>query len=210
MPESPEEKEKRELRELEGKNIAHYSVLLTSWIETRMERDKTLVTLSAGAIALLVTILTTVGARYWWLLLFYVAAFGGFLCTIWSSIVVYQLNSKEIEIEIQGSRGERPNLKKYDQRSLVGFILGAIFSISIAIVTATSTFIEKEELTVTNTSKPQSRGQVGTGKKSLEGISVLRPQAPASQGSGSQDGGQSTPDGSAAAQGDQQTTDGKK
>jgi len=42
MPESKEEAEKRVLRELEGKNIAHYSVLLSSWIQTKMERDKTL------------------------------------------------------------------------------------------------------------------------------------------------------------------------
>ena len=66
MPESKEESEKRVLRELEGKNIAHYSVLLGAWIQTKMERDKTLVTLSAAAIGLLVTIFTTVGVKSIW------------------------------------------------------------------------------------------------------------------------------------------------
>ena len=59
MAESDEDMKARKLRELEGKNIAFYSTLLSAWIQTKMERDKTLVTLSAAAIGLLVTILTT-------------------------------------------------------------------------------------------------------------------------------------------------------
>ena len=67
MAESSDEKEKRMLRELEGKNIAHYSTLLAAWIQTKMEIDKTLVTLSTAAIALLVTILTAVGTSNFYL-----------------------------------------------------------------------------------------------------------------------------------------------
>lgn len=60
-PESEDENRNRILKEPEGKNIAHYSVLLDAWIQTRTERDKTLVTLSAAGVGLLVTILTTAG-----------------------------------------------------------------------------------------------------------------------------------------------------
>lgn len=60
-------------RELEGKNIAYYSVLVNAWIQTRMERDKTLVTLSAAAVGLLVTLLTTVGINKEWIILLYLA-----------------------------------------------------------------------------------------------------------------------------------------
>jgi hypothetical protein len=64
VPETEEERTQRELRELEGKNIAHYSTLLSAWIQTKMERDKTLVTLSSAAIGFLVAILTAAGIEF--------------------------------------------------------------------------------------------------------------------------------------------------
>lgn len=82
MSESIKDAEKRALRELEGKNIAHYSILLSTWIETKMERDKTLVTLSAAAIGLLVTILTTVGVKSLWEIPLFAFAVTSFLATI--------------------------------------------------------------------------------------------------------------------------------
>ena len=82
MVESNEEREKRCLRELEGKNIAHYSAILSAWIRTKMERDKVLITLSAGGIGLLVTIFSTVGVKHWWEILPYMIAVIFFLATI--------------------------------------------------------------------------------------------------------------------------------
>ncbi|MGY0582644.1 MAG: hypothetical protein ACW7DV_11235, partial [Paraglaciecola chathamensis] len=69
------EDDKRNLREFEGKNVAFYSTLLSAWIQTKMERDKTLITLSSAAIALLVTMLTTVGINQIYTLFFCVVAF---------------------------------------------------------------------------------------------------------------------------------------
>ncbi len=66
MTETTEQAEQRQLKELEGKNIAHYSILLNAWINIEMKRDKILVTLSVAAIGLLVTILTTVGVENTW------------------------------------------------------------------------------------------------------------------------------------------------
>lgn len=51
---------KRKLRELGGRNIAHYSVLLIAFIKTKMDRDKMLVTLSSAGIGLLIAVLTAV------------------------------------------------------------------------------------------------------------------------------------------------------
>jgi hypothetical protein len=71
MPESDDEREKRLLRELKAKNVAHYSVMLDAWIQTRMALDKSLITLSAGGVGVLVTLLTTVGvARPWQIYLY--------------------------------------------------------------------------------------------------------------------------------------------
>ncbi|MCK5160085.1 MAG: hypothetical protein KAQ99_00775, partial [Candidatus Aureabacteria bacterium] len=83
MPETDDQREKRLLKELEGKNIAYYQTLLSSWIHTRMERDKAVITLSAAAIGLLVTILTAFGINGIWPRLLVIFAFIGFVGAIW-------------------------------------------------------------------------------------------------------------------------------
>jgi len=65
MAESSDDREKRVLRELEGKNIAHYAAILNAWIRTKMERDKVLITLSAGGVGLLITLFSTAGIGHW-------------------------------------------------------------------------------------------------------------------------------------------------
>ena len=194
MPESKEEAEKRVLRELEGKNIAHYSVLLGAWIQTKMERDKTLVTLSAAAIGLLVTILTTVGVKSIWEVPFFAVAVTSFLVTIWSSLVIYQLNSQHLEDAIRGSSVKDPRLEKYDKRSIRAFIVGAVSALIIGILSASFQVLTQEESAMTdkeNTSqnaekKTTLRESVNgvtnlnpnaTVKKSLDGITDLSPQA---------------------------------
>ena len=136
MAESKEVREKRLLKELEGKNIAQYSVLLSAWIQTRMQRDKTLVTLSSAGVALLVTLLTTVGLSEHWIIYLYGGAFIGFGLTIWFSLQIYQRNSKHIEDSIKGLSKEDPILEKYDKLSMLAFYGGAIFTISIGIISS--------------------------------------------------------------------------
>ncbi|WP_461521775.1 hypothetical protein [Porticoccus sp.] len=178
MPESTEEAEKRVLRELEGKNIAHYSVLLGAWIQTKMERDKTLVTLSAAAIGLLVTILTTVGVKSIWEIPFFGIAVTSFLVTIWSSLVIYQLNSQHLENAIRGSSEKDPRLEKYDKRSIKAFIVGAVSALIIGILSASFQVLKPEESAMTekeNTS--QNTEKKATFKDSVNGVTNLNPNA---------------------------------
>ncbi|HFD32919.1 MAG TPA: hypothetical protein ENJ28_09480 [Gammaproteobacteria bacterium] len=193
MTESKEEAEKRALRELEGKNIAHYSILLGAWIQTKMERDKTLVTLSAAAIGLLVTILTTVGVNSIWEIPIFAVAVISFLTTIWSSLVIYQLNSQHLEDAIRGSSERDPRLEKYDKRSIRAFIIGSFTALIIGILSASvqlakseeNTMAEKEDsskITGSKTIKESVNGITNlnpnaTVKKSLDGITNLNPQA---------------------------------
>ena len=139
MPESDADRAKRELRELEGKNIAFYSTLLSAWIQTKMERDKTLITLSSAAIALLVTILTTVGISQSCTLILYAAAFIGFGLCIGTSLNIYQLNSLHLEKEL-GSENSDIKLEKYDKLSYLSFLCGVFFLCSIGIYSAYQTF----------------------------------------------------------------------
>lgn len=144
MTESEKEVSARKLRELEGKNIAHYSVFLGAWIETRMQRDKTLITLSAGGIGLLITLLTIVKNASLIYLILYSLAFGCFIGTIFICLKIYQENSVVIENEIRGP--EDPNykelsLKLYDKWSYILFVAGVILSSIMGLTSAAESFI---------------------------------------------------------------------
>ncbi|HYT55619.1 MAG TPA: hypothetical protein VEQ38_12985 [Verrucomicrobiae bacterium] len=81
--ESKDEQDKRLLEELKGKNVAHYSVMLAAWMQTKMEHDKTLVTLSFGGIALLVTVINLTGLWSLWSVLLFAAPLRRFLGHDW-------------------------------------------------------------------------------------------------------------------------------
>ncbi|EDZ61234.1 hypothetical protein SMGD1_0324 [Sulfurimonas gotlandica GD1] len=173
MPETEEERKKRVLRELEGKNIAHYSVLLSAWIQTKMERDKTLVTLSSAAIGLLITILTTVGAENYWIILLFIISICSFIITIWSALKIYELNSVHLEDSLRGKNGKDPKLEKYDKRSIRAFVIGSSFALLIGVTSAYQKIILKEE-------KMGTQEQNGSKKvmfnDSFNGIAGLNPQ----------------------------------
>ena len=187
MSESSQQAEKRVLRELEGKNIAHYSILLSAWIETKMERDKTLVTLSAAAIGLLVTILTTVGAKHFWEIPLFAFAVISFLVTIWSSLTIYQLNSEHLEEAIRGSSVKDPKLEKYDKQSVRAFIIGSVATLLIGVSSASYELINPKVNKMTSDNSGKSiilresidgvtKLKPSLEKKSLDGITNLNPQ----------------------------------
>ena len=179
-PEKPEEARHRALRELEGKNVQHYSVLLAAWIQTRMERDRTIVALSAAAIGLLVTLLTTTGVPRWWLLIPYGTAFIGFAVSIGAALAIYQRNSEKIENDIRGSSdpGYRAiNLTPYDRAAVVGFFVGATSVIVIGLASATLSYLTARD------SMPDPKRETVTAPRpgetrSLQGIEALKPQPP--------------------------------
>lgn len=175
MAESDDDMKKRKLRELEGKNVAFYSTLLSAWIQTKMERDKTLVTLSSAAIGLLVTILTTVGVNHHYILFIYIAAFIGFGICIGTSLKIYQLNSKHLENEL-GNKSSEIKLEKYDKRSFNSFLCGVFFLCFIGIYSAYSSLTITENSTMSNENKQLDTSEWE--KRSLDGISDLRPQEP--------------------------------
>jgi hypothetical protein len=78
------------------KEVAYYSALISAWTETRMELDKSLLTLSAGGIGLLVTILSTVGINKKWVLFLYAGAFVSFLISVFSCLRIFWRNSERI------------------------------------------------------------------------------------------------------------------
>jgi hypothetical protein len=174
MPETKDEEEKRKLKELEGKNIAHYQVLLSAWIETRMERDKTIITLSAAAIALLVTIITAVHINGLWQYLFATIAFAGFIIASCSCLHIYQINAKHIEEALRDEHKGLSSslLKNLDILSLIGFYVGVGGIILMAIFVS---FQKTGGLAMSDKKQDVSKKIVKI-QESLNGIKKLSPK----------------------------------
>jgi hypothetical protein len=154
------------------KDVAFYSAVVSAWIETKMERDKTIVTLSAGAIGLLVTLLTTVGVKTPWAIWLYAGAFAGFGVAAICTIVIFHRNATYLEKVVQGTMSESTRLGWLDRITLTFFGLGIIFTILIGATGLLSGVPMKEQI-------PKSQSSKDTLAKSLNGIQNLKPQLPA-------------------------------
>ena len=119
--------------EIDPRELAFYSSLLAAWINTRMERDKSLFTLSSAGIGLLVTLLTTGAAhpaahRSW-----YVVAFGFFLLALLTALAVFERNAHHIR-QLADDPGARDRLLDWLDRLLVTwFVLGVAACVGLAL-----------------------------------------------------------------------------
>ena len=127
-------------------------VLATAWISTKMEHDKTIITLSAGAIGLLVTVLTTKGVADSWHIFLFMAAFSGYITAIIVCLIIFQKNSTIIEDELNEARKDPAiqqkqdhHLKRLDKISLYSFLFATIAFVLIGIFTAMSKPKESEK-----------------------------------------------------------------
>lgn len=197
MAESKEDREKRLLRELEGKNVTHYGAILSAWIRTKMERDKVLLTLSAGGVGLLVTIFSTVGVKYWWEILLYGIAVIFFVATITVCLLIYDRNSKHLEDVLRERAARDYVLERYDKLSRNFFIVAVVVSMGIGAVTAynkLSKLNKKGNIQMCDEKKTENTMQEEPfEEKSLSGIDDLRPaepEAPSGQGGPEESTGQ--------------------
>ena len=185
-PESQDERDKRLFEELKGKNIAHYSVMLAAWMQTKMEHDKTLVTLSFGGIALLVTVINLTGLWSLWSVLLFVGAFVGFVVTIGCALVIYERNAAHIESELREERRDF-KLGLLDTILNFSFLFGAICAIFASTISIWSKQMESStKLTKTPTTTEHRALESFQGienlkpmdeVRSLRGIESLKPPA---------------------------------
>lgn len=173
-PETKEQERDRKLRELEGKNVAHYSTMLGAFLQTKMERDKMLITLSAIGVGLLVTLLTTVGVQRRWEIWLYAAALLCFLATIAAMVAVLGINSRFIEEQLRQSNStSKLKLRRLDRLSLVSFIVAGVFVVAIGIASGVNHFLSTGGADMPEDRKSQTFER---GVRSLLGIENLRPE----------------------------------
>lgn len=167
------------------------SALLGAWIETRMELDRSLLALSVAGIGLLVTLLTTVEIRWWWMLAPYAIAITAFVIAIHAAINIFEANAVYLQRAANDPAvGLDPKLESLDRRLRRCFWMGVATTIIVGLAGGVGGYFEPKEETV-----PENKGggKPGSGieQHSLNGITGFRPVVTSSPSPAGGQGGQS-------------------
>lgn len=155
------------------KEVEFYAAKANAWFNTKLEYDKSLLVLSAGAIGLLITLLTTVGVDSFVLLFIFVASIISFVVCLVAVLAIFWRNAKYLEELIAGKRTTDPVLGFLDSLSIFSFILGVILASIIGLATATNGVIIKE---ATMSDKKDSNQNNVSLRESFNGASNIAPQ----------------------------------
>ena len=166
------------------KRVEFYSAVANGWISTRMTYDTTMVTLSAGGIGLLVTLLAAVGVRSLWEGGLYAIGTLGFGGAIGVALAIFRRNSAFLE-DLARGRGENgdPSLRRLDRSLLVFFAAGLLGGVAVGGSAGYDKYQEQRKAMMPESaqkparsdpaSAPQSPTQAET-RRSLDGLERLR------------------------------------
>lgn len=150
--------------ELHERNVAWYAAMLNAFVNSRREKDKSLLALSTAGIGLLITLATTVGIPNGPILGLYVLAIGAFLIAIFYALRLFDLDAKHVESLLRELRDDaaEEKLKAADHVLFWAFAAGVGFSILIGGAYAWSTAQQREEMTMSEAStKTPGAGRPG-------------------------------------------------
>ena len=123
----------KSIRTEEEKKIHYYSAIINGWINTKFERDRSLLTLSTGGIGLLITLLTTVGVVSLYQKILYSVSLILFLVCVICVITIYGRNAKYLARVVKGDDTQDEILKCLDKLAFWSFLLAIIASCAIGI-----------------------------------------------------------------------------
>ena len=140
------------------KRVEYYAASVNAWFNTSLEHDKSLLTLSAGGIGLLLTLLTAVGLSSAEALVLYIGAIASFVVALIATLVIFRRNRTHIEEILSGkSTSNDPLLTKLDATTLWAFGIGVLFSAIIGIAAAVHSYSTKEKtMKIETTMKPEN------------------------------------------------------
>lgn len=169
--------EDAEQRVDEGKQVAYYQACLGAWVNTRMERDKTLLALSAGGVGVLVSLLTAVGVSSVFGLAMYFVPLSLFVATILVCIRILEENAEYLENVInEGAKGHSNKLRRLDHWAKSFFIIAVMMSAILALSIAGQQILTEENQSM-NDERREERlvPSEEIKKESLDGIGNLGP-----------------------------------
>ncbi len=127
-----------------SKSIEYYAAQVNAWLNTKFERDKSLLTLSAGGVGLLITLISTTGIRSIESLILYIFSLFSFTLCLGALLWIFGRNAKHIKDVIQEKSTHDPLLAILDIVAITSFFFGVIFSTIIGISTAVNSYKEKD------------------------------------------------------------------
>ncbi|MFA7350835.1 MAG: hypothetical protein WC009_08750 [Methylotenera sp.] len=164
--------------------LEFYSASVNAWYSTALEHDKSLLTLSAGGIGLLITLLTMDEIKSCLTLVLYSIAMVCFVICLISVLKIFNGNREHIIKLFQGDDNlHDPKLERLDKIAFWSFIFGVVFSVIVGITTAYQQFSKKEPNMTDNKSKTtrgiaqDSFSGVQNLQKSFTGVQQLKPAA---------------------------------
>lgn len=153
--------------------LPYYSALLSGWIATRLEGDKSKLALSAGGIGLLMTLMTTGQALSLAQFVLYTAAVSCFTLTVGCVLVIFSRNATHVKDVLQGRATTDRVLRALDTASSLLFLLAVVLSMSIGVTHGLRSLSTPQEVAMP--SEDERSGDFEILKKSLNGISELKP-----------------------------------
>lgn len=118
------------------KEVEFYSAAVNAWFGTRLEHDRSLLVLATGGIGLLITLLSTIGARSCVEVMLYSGALLSFLICLASILWIFKRNATHLEEIIQNKVERDPVLRRLDIAALASFFAGVALSSIIGILAA--------------------------------------------------------------------------
>ena len=119
------------------KDTEFYSAHAHAWFATKLEKDKSLLTLSAGGVGLLVTLISSLSSITGVIFVLYLFAILCFVVCIFCILWIFELNGNLIVNTIQNQQSTK-TADKLDLVAVIFFLLGAAVSISIGIISGAS------------------------------------------------------------------------
>ena len=149
-----------------SRDTEFYSASVNAWYVSALEHDKSLLTLSAGGIGLLITLMTTIGIHSIESLILYTLSLISFATCLFSVLYIFRKNKKYLERML---KKESPfDLSFLDTIAMSSFVLGVLFAGVIGVSAATHSFIHEEKMASDKSSPHEII-------KSFDGAENLRP-----------------------------------
>jgi predicted outer membrane lipoprotein len=135
---------KKAEEEHKKQQLAHYAATVTAWFNTKMEHDKSLLTLSSAAIGVLVTLVTKFTIQSYAAMSLFVAALACFVICVIAVLAIYKRNSTHLVNLIHSDEENDAWLSFFDWTSLTTFLLGIILASAFGILMAVGSLKETD------------------------------------------------------------------
>ena len=176
----------------QAKEVEYYSQAVSAWFATRLEADRSLLAISAGAIGLFLTLLSAFHIPNVVVAILFILALLSFLLVIVVVLIIFRKNADYLQKVLTEGAGRDPLLGFLDVVAAWSFGIGVVLSVIIGMYVAiNNASLEGKMSSEENRLEKTMVEETVSIKKSYDNAAALKPTtAPAqTSNSGSQNSG---------------------